>query len=266
MNEDGTSSMTRQERLATSWWRRQFRFLAVGARAVAAIAAVVCSMSAVAQLPPNVTNAEMALIPAYCKDAVSFGYGGTSDSMSPNAPKWVAMMGRGFWSVHHYCWAQIRLLRIQGPSTPQVTKQGTRELAVGDLNYVIEHSPPDFILLPEIYTKMGQVQLDLKQPAAADSSFAKARALKPDYWPAYFHWAWYLQNAGQKATAKQVVEEGLSYAPDSKSLRILLTDLGGDPNAVKRKNVPRNSDAGSAAPAEPATPAAGVKEPEMATK
>jgi len=266
MDEHGTLSMTRQERLSATCWRHRFRLLVVGARAVVAIAAVVCSMSAVAQLPPNITTAEMALIPAYCKDANSFGYGGTSDSMSPNAPKWVAMMGRGFWAVHHYCWAQIRLLRIQGPSTPQVIKQGMRELAVGDLNYVIEHSPPDFILLPEIYTKMGQVQLDLKQPANADASFAKARALKPDYWPAYFHWAWYLQNAGQKATAKQVVEEGLSYAPESKSLRVLLTDLGGDPNTVKRKSLLGDSAEDSTAPAGPATPAAGVKEPDTAAK
>jgi hypothetical protein len=266
MNENGTPCTTPQDRRSTPWRRGQFRLLAVGARAVVAIFAVVCSISAVAQLPPNITNAEMALIPAYCKDAVSFGYGGTADSMSPNAPKWVAMMGRGFWSVHHYCWAQIRLLRIQGPSTPQVIKQGTRELALGDLNYVIEHSPPDFILLPEIYTKMGQVQLDLKRPAAADASFAKARSLKLDYWPAYFHWAWYLQNVGQRATAKQVVEEGLSYAPDSKSLRKLLSDLGGDPNTVKRKSLPSDSTADSTAPAEPATPSASVKEPDMATK
>jgi hypothetical protein len=121
--------------------------------------------------------------------------------MSPNAPKWVAMMGKGFWAIHHYCWALINLLRIQGPLVPAAVKQGAREEALGDLAYVIQNSPPDFILLPEIFTKMGQIQLDLKRPAAADASFARARTLKRDYWPAYFHWAIYLQHGGQKAKA-----------------------------------------------------------------
>jgi tetratricopeptide (TPR) repeat protein len=176
------------------------------------------------------------------------------------------MMGRGFWAVHHYCWAQIRLMRIQGPSTSQVVKQGTRELALGDLNYVVANSPSDFILLPEIYTKMGQLQLDLKRPLAANKSFAMARSLKPDYWPAYFHWAWYLHTVGQRANAKQLTEEGLSYAPDSKTLRKLLSDLGGDPNSVKRKSLPADSAPNSTPSAEPATPSASVKEPDVATK
>jgi tetratricopeptide (TPR) repeat protein len=266
MIEDRTPSMTLHQRLPALWQDCQSRLSANGPRVVVAIVAAVCSMSASAMKPDNITAAEMALIPAYCKDANTFGYGGTPDTMSPNAPKWVAMMGKGFWAVHHYCWAQINLMRVQGPSVPQMIKQGTREAALGDLGYVIEHSPPDFILLPEIYTKMGQVQLELKRPSAANTSFAKARSLKPDYWPAYFHWAWYLQSVGQKANAKQLVEEGLSYAPDSKSLQKLLTDLGGDPKMVKRKSPPGDSAPDSTPPAGPTTPSASVKEPAMATK
>lgn len=266
MNNDRTPTTTPHERLPARWRSGQFRLVANGARAIVAIVAVVCSISAVAQKPDHVTAAEMGLIPAYCKDANSFGYGGTADSMSPNAPKWVAMMGTGFWAVHHYCWAQIKLMRIQGPSVSQTTKQGTREAVLGDLLYSIENSPPDFVLLPEIYTKMGQVQLDLKRPAAADASFAKARSLKPDYWPAYVHWAAYLQSTGKKASAKELAEEGLSYAPDSKSLRKLLADLGGDPNSVKRKSLPVDSAPNSTPSTEPATPSASVKEPDVVTK
>ncbi len=266
MNNDRTPTTKLHGRLPARRRNIPCRRVANGVRAILAIVAVMISMSAVAQKPDHVTAAEMGLIPAYCKDANSFGYGGTADSMSPNAPKWVAMMGPGFWAVHHYCWAQIKLMRIQGPSVSQTIKQGTREAVLGDLLYSIENSPPDFVLLPEIYTKRGQVHLDLKRPAAADASFAKARSLKPDYWPAYVHWAAYLQSIGRKASAKELAEEGLAYAPDSKSLRKLLSDLGGDPNSVKRKSLPVDSAPNSPPPAELATPSASVKEPDAVAK
>jgi tetratricopeptide (TPR) repeat protein len=213
-----------------------------------------------ANKPDNITEAEMALIPAYCKDANTFGYGGTADSMSPNAPKWVAMMGKGFWSIHHYCWALINLMRIQSPTAPPNVKQFVRETALGDLDYVIQNSPTDFILLPEIFTKKGQIQLDLKDPVAANASFAKARSIKPDYWPAYTRWARYLQFIGQKADAKQLAEEGLSYSPDSIALRELLTELGGDPKTVKRKINAKGSALDSEPPIESTAPSEAGKQ------
>jgi len=190
-----------------------------------------------AMQPDNITPAEMALIPPYCKDANTFGYGGTADNMSPNAPKWVSLMGTGFWAIHHYCWALITLMRAQKPTTPAMVRLGARQEALGDLGFVVAHSPHDFIMLPEILTKAGQVQLDLDKPRDAEVSFAKARALKRDYWPAYFHWAEYLKASGQKAQAKALVEEGLSYSPDAKALQALLKALGGDPKSVPRRDV-----------------------------
>src|SRR6476646_2895907 len=60
----------------------------------------------------DITEAEMALIPEYCKDAQTFArrpnngryYGSSSDNLNPNAPKWIAVMGQGFFAIHHYCW------------------------------------------------------------------------------------------------------------------------------------------------------------------
>jgi hypothetical protein len=192
--------------------------------------------SSQAMQPDNITQAEMMLIPAYCKDANTFGYGGTADNMSPNAPKWVALMGPGFWAIHHYCWALITLMRAEKPTTSAMIKLGARQEALGDLGFVVGHSPRDFIMLPEIYTKMGQVELDLKRLRDAETSFAKARMAKADYWPAYFHWAQYLKGAGQKAQAKALVAEGLSYSPGAKPLQELFKLLGGDPKSVKARD------------------------------
>ncbi len=139
------------------------------ASAMIAIGLTVFSISATGNKPPYITDAEMALIPAYCKDANTFGgYGGTEDSMSPNAPKWVAAMGKGFWAIHHYCWALINLMRLQSPSVPPNVKAFERQTALDDMGYVIQNSPSDFILLPEIYTKMGEIQLDLKAAGCSE--------------------------------------------------------------------------------------------------
>lgn len=183
--------------------------------------------------PDNVTAAEMALLPKYCADAQSFGYGDAYTNTSPNAPKWVALMGKGFWAIHHYCWALVNLSRVQKPSMPATVRQFQREYAIDDMKYVIHNTGPDFVMLPEIYTKMGEVYLSLKRPVEAREVFAKARSLKPDYWPPYYHWADHLNRTGQKTEARETVEEGLSYSPGAKPLQMLLTTLGGDPASIR---------------------------------
>lgn len=191
------------------------------------------SFNAMAGQPSNITKAEMGLIPEYCADSQTFGYGDAYYNTSPNAPKWVGLMGKGFWAIHHYCWALINLSRAQKPSMPPNMRYWTREGVLADLNYVIQNTSPDFVLLPEIYTKMGEVLVLLKRPTEARDAFDKARALKPDYWPAYFQWAEYLRSIGRKAEARQVVEEGLSNSPGAKSLQSLLVTLGGDPTSIR---------------------------------
>lgn len=230
----------------------------IGASMVAAAAVLSLGQHDSSASPTNITDAEMAVLPKYCNDAQTFhGYGGTPDSWSPNAPKWIALMGKGFLTIHHYCWALIDLMRIQKPGVPEVIKLGTRQQAVRDLSFVIENSPANFIMLPEIYTKMGDVQLSLKAYQDAYVSYGKARSLKRDYWPAYFRWAEFLSNAGRKPQAKALVAEGLSYSPDSRPLRDLYRQLGGDPQSVKphAQGAPPQSspsDADSSAPTDSA--------------
>ena len=198
----------------------------------AACMAVAISTAAQAGKPDNVTEAEMALLPPYCPDTQTFKYGDALSNPSPNAPKWVGLMGKGFWTMHHYCWALLNLARAQKPSMPENIRDATRHYAIEDMKFVLQNTEPDFILLPEIYTKIGDVELALRRPAEANVAFAKARSLKPSYWPAYLNWAEYLRRTGEKAKAREMVEEGLSYSPDAKALRRLLTDLGGDPRTI----------------------------------
>lgn len=177
--------------------------------------------------PENITDAEMKVLPRYCPDTMGFKYGDAYYNTSPRARYWVSQMGKGFWAMHHYCWAQININRARRAGVPAQTRQALRESARGDYGYVINNTAPDFIMLPEIYTRLGEVELLLARPEKASQAFARARELKPDYWPAYSHWAEYLKARGKNAEAMQIVRSGLAHSPESRVLRELYRVLGG---------------------------------------
>jgi tetratricopeptide (TPR) repeat protein len=131
---------------------------------------------------------------------------------------WIGKMGNTFIHMHHYCWGLVNLARAQ-KSNVRLGKQaaGLTDI-LNDFNYVINAAPPDFILLPEIYTRVGQVELLMKRPNNAKEAFLRARTLKQDYWPAYSYWIEHLIRAGKYSEAKKLIDEGLMYSPNAKVL------------------------------------------------
>lgn len=210
-------------------------------------------MSATAGKPDNITNAEMALLPSFCPDTMGFNYGDSSYNTSPRAPYWVSLVGPGFWHAHHYCWGLIKLRRAERTTMSAVEKQGARESALADFQYVIANAGTKFLLAPEILTWIGRTELLLLRSTEAEKAFADARALKPDYWPAYLHWGEYLRTKGRKSEAMAIAKSGLQHAPDAKPLKELFFALGGKP-----ENIPaplpkpaQTEDAGGTATAPP---------------
>ncbi|MEF8728424.1 MAG: tetratricopeptide repeat protein [Accumulibacter sp.] len=192
----------------------------------------------------NVTPAEMAAVPRYCPYTHAFGRSGLPGSPSAEAKPWVAMMGPTFWHMHHYCWGKLNLLRAMRSTATEQERNHLLGAVVGDYWYVAQRAPRDFILLPEIYAGIGEIELRRGRPQEANKVFAEARALKPDYSPGYSHWAEYLIRSGQKAEAKQLVRTGLEYNPDAKTLREQYRLLGGNPSEI----VPRAKDGKRAEP------------------
>lgn len=197
--------------------------------------------------PADITESEMKLIPRYCPDTQGFGYGDAYSNTSPRARYWVSLMGPTFWAMHHYCWGQISLLRAVKANLSTMEKRGLLESARGDFRYVINNAPPDFVLLPEIYTKVGQVELMLDQPNRADNAFSHARALKPDYWPAYSHWVEFLMQNKHRAEALKIVRQGLENAPRSKVLREQYRILGGKAADIPKVDKPATAAKASSA-------------------
>jgi len=199
-----------------------------------ALMALLISVSpeALANKPKNIEESEMQLIPPYCPHTMGFKYGDAYSRTSPMAKHWVARMGDSFWHMHHYCWARITLNRAKKAGTPPQARKALLEEARNDYSYVVERAPSDFVMLPEVYTRLGEVELLLDNPNKAKAAFDRARAQKPDYWPAYSYWAEFLLKKGQRPEALKTTAIGLSYVPDSKVLRELFRVLGGKPSDI----------------------------------
>lgn len=194
----------------------------------------------------DASDAEILLLPRYCPDTMGFGqYGDAYSNTSPRAGYWVALMGSSFWHMHHYCIALLSMNRAQKANLPANKRRDLWSYAQSHYQYVIDKASADFIMLPEVYTRMGDVSLLLDRPDQANQAFARARELKPDYWPGYTHWAEFLIRTGRRGDAMQLVSEGLRHSPGAKVLLDQYRMLGGKPADLPKP---------AAAPAAPAAP------------
>lgn len=185
----------------------------------------------------EIDAAEWRLLPPYCPHTMAF-----SGYTPGNRARWEPLMGKeNFSHMHHYCWALIRYRRAEKATTPTDQKRYLRTDALDDFYYVLRNTREDFILLPEVLTWTGRTELLLGKIDNADKTFAKARALKPDYWPAYSHWAEYLLQAGKKDDALAIVNAGLQHSPSAKVLHELLRVLGGKPGNPQSQQNQRNN-------------------------
>lgn len=207
--------------------------------------------------PSDWTEAELALVAPYCIDTMGWKYGDAYSNTSPRAPYWVGQMGKSFWAMHHYCVAILNLRRVH--RFPRAQWPGRYVEVLDDLQYVVRNSTRDFVMLPEVLSRIGEVELLRGNPAAAAEAFDRARHQRPDYAPAYTHWAQALEKLGQRKEAMSLLREGLSHAPKSKPLLDLYRQLGGDPTKLPPVASPAAlaaSGASDAPPPEAASPSA----------
>lgn len=215
---------------------------------IAAVLGLLISAGAMAEKPTNITAGEIALLPKYCPDTMGFKYGDAYTNTSPRAGYWVGLMGKSFWHMHHYCWGLIKMRRATSGAVSAEVRLGLLRNIVGEMEYVIDNSTPDFVMLPDVYLRMGEAYLLLKQVGQAAEAFNESRRRRPDYPPPYLRWAELLATIGKKKEALAHLEIGLRHAPASPELRAQHTRLGGNTEAFL-KTLP-------APPAEPAQPAA----------
>jgi tetratricopeptide (TPR) repeat protein len=214
-------------------------------RAFAAFAVASClHLSAHAQLIPGYSDdvkaydpREVALLPNFCKHTQEFRERVPGGGDRQQIDNWQAVLGPMYHHLHHYCWGMMKATRGMVMARTQIARYHYLNDAVREYDYVIERSPQDFVLLPEVLSRKGQALVRLGKGPAAIVSFERAIDLKPDYWPPYAYASDYYKELGEVQLAKEVLERGLTSAPDTGALQRRLTELSGGSsgNAVNRK-------------------------------
>ncbi|MCM8620679.1 MAG: hypothetical protein NFW16_02815 [Candidatus Accumulibacter sp.] len=180
------------------------------------------------------TEAEYVLLPDFCKSQgnVSNQYFNKYYS-AERTNRWQAIMGTNFHHFHHYCWAIVFINRAYKEKGPKGAGGGALKSAIGDINYVVDRATPDFVLLPEVFSKLGEAYLLANDDTSAEKAFRKAWSINPAYWRAYVWWADRLFRQGKLKEALTVAEEGQKNAPGTRALDVLVKDI----RAAGRKRV-----------------------------
>lgn len=200
---------------------------------LAPVGALVLCLPAAAQLaipgyPANIhafDPREVALLPGFCTYTQHFREqvpGGNNPALIRG---WEAQLGPTFQHMHHYCYGLMKTNRGALLAREARTRQAYLSDAVSEFDYVIERATPDFVLLPEVLTKKGENLLRLGKAPVAVYAFERAVQIKQDYWPAYAQLSDHYKSTGDTQKAREVLETGLSHAPDAGALQRRLREL-----------------------------------------
>ncbi len=178
---------------------------------------------------------ETGRLPHYCKYTQNFRERLPGGNDSAQISYWYSVMGEPFHAMHHYCWGLMKLNRALYLARNDQARLFYFRDAILEFDYVLERSPEDFILKPEILTKKGQSLIRLGRGAVAVQDLERAIALKPDYWPPYVQLSDYYKESGQIALAREVLEKALAQSPDAAPVKQRLAELD-RPAQKPRKN------------------------------
>lgn len=204
--------------------------ICVGAALVPATVLPV-SMPAYGQIAGYPTNVEsydsreVAMLPRYCLYTQNFRDRVPGGNNEVEIKRHYALLGPAFHSLHHYCWGLMKFNRATVLARTPIDRANNLKSAIGEFDYVLSRAPQDFVLLPEILTKKGEVLLRLGQTAQGVQVLQRAIEIKPDYWPPYADLSDHFVKSGDLAKANELLDTALSFAPDSKSLKLRKNEL-----------------------------------------
>jgi tetratricopeptide (TPR) repeat protein len=171
---------------------------------------------------------EVAMLPHYCKYTQVFRDRVPGGNNPVEIERWYSIMGQiSFHTMHHYCWGLMKTNRALILVRNQQDRQFYLMDSITEFDFVIQRASPDFLMLPEIFTKKGENLLRLGRPAQGIAELQRAIELKPDYWPPYATISDHFKQVKDFASARQWLEKGLAAAPDAAALRQRLSDLSG---------------------------------------
>lgn len=163
---------------------------------------------------------ELPYLPPYCRYCAAVN----RDQYKHEKKKWARILKTQGQPVHlhHYCCGLLmlsRLMRGVGKHSALLNR------AEQEFNYVLKHSSPKFILLPEVHLKMGITQKLMGRDSKALQHFTQAIKLKKNYVIAYVHIIDCYKEHNDFKNAIKTAKMGLKHSPNSELLKKKLVDL-----------------------------------------
>ncbi|MFT3960015.1 hypothetical protein [Propionivibrio sp.] len=199
------------------------------------VLALACGSAEAASDP--VTKEQYQLLPEYCRNqehVARFLYRPTAEG------EWRRRLGQDYLHIHHYCWGLVHMLNAYRLGVTSGKGRFQFEEAADDFRFSINATllnggkSPGSALLPEMYTKLGEALLGVRDYRNAEIAFRSSWEINPSYAPPYVWWAQALLKQGKTGEALAVAEEGKKNAPDSKSLAKLIEEIRGKGTSAKK--------------------------------
>ena len=162
------------------------------------------------------TIEELKMLPSFCVYK-------HRDYRSPESKKkWQKTFGELWGDMHHYCWG----VNFRNRAAKSKNERGFNlNQAVDNIDYTLRRTPKDHFYRPQILLDMAKAKKMQKKYDEAIVLDEEAIALKNDFIPAYLDLSRLYKKLGDKKKAKEVIELGLKYKPDSKVLKKKLKRL-----------------------------------------
>lgn len=182
---------------------------------------------------------EVAMLPHYCKYTQIFRERVPGGNNPIEIERWYSIMGRtSFHTMHHYCWGLMKTNRALILARNQQDRQFYLTDSITEFDFVIQRASPDFVMLPEIYTKKGENLIRLGRPSQGIAELQRAIEQKPDYWPPYAAISDHFKQVKDFASARQWLEKGLAASPDATALQQRLSDISGSRDSQALPSTP----------------------------
>lgn len=170
---------------------------------------------------------EVGRLPRYCRYTQDFRSAVKGGDDQAKISYWYSTLGQPFHAMHHYCWGLMKLNRALFLARTDQSRTFYFGAAIAEFDYVLERSPDDFVLRPEMLTKKGQALIRLGRGPVAVPILEKAIELNPNYWPPYVQLSEHYKSSGQIGLARDTLQKALEQSPGVETLKQRLAELEG---------------------------------------
>jgi tetratricopeptide (TPR) repeat protein len=172
------------------------------------------------------TREDVLQLPEYCQARVAGVLGvQVPASRVDRVQHWKNLFGHDFTMMNHYCYGLIYANRANRSRADRNKYKFDLERAADNFEYTFSHVSKQWYYMPQAYVDYGKVLEQLGRKPEAAQQYLQATILKPTYVRAYVALSMFYERQGNAAAAREVLEDGLKHAPDSRSLKRRLAKL-----------------------------------------